>query len=53
MGQVFDGILKRRSIRKYKNQEIPQDKLKKVLEAANWAPSMAIASLEIQSKGNM
>ena len=39
MGQVFDGILKRRSIRKYKNQEIPQDKLKKVLEAANWAPS--------------
>ena len=39
MGQVFDGILKRRSIRKYKNQETPQDKLKKVLEAANWAPS--------------
>ena len=39
MGQVFDAILKRRSIRKYKNQEVPQDKLKKVLEAANWAPS--------------
>lgn len=39
MGQVFDGILQRRSIRKYKNQEVTQDKLKKVLEAANWAPS--------------
>lgn len=39
MGQVFDAILKRRSIRKYKNQEVSQEKLKKVLEAANWAPS--------------
>jgi nitroreductase len=38
MGQVFDAILHRRSIRKYKNQEVPQDKIKKVLEAANWAP---------------
>jgi nitroreductase len=39
MGQVFNAILKRRSIRKYKNQEVPKEKIKKVLEAANWAPS--------------
>ena len=39
MGQVFEGLLKRRSIRKYKNEEVTQDKLKKVLEGANWAPS--------------
>ncbi|MFT9497944.1 nitroreductase family protein [Anaerosolibacter sp.] len=39
MGKVFEAILKRRSIRKYKSEEVPQDKIKKVLEAANWAPS--------------
>ena len=39
MGKVFEAILKRRSIRKYKGEEIPQDTVKKVLEAANWAPS--------------
>lgn len=39
MAQVFEAILQRRSIRKYKSQEVPQDKLKKVLEAATWAPS--------------
>ncbi len=39
MGEVFEGILKRRSIRKYKSEEVSQDKIKKVLEGANWAPS--------------
>lgn len=39
MGQVLEAILKRRSIRKYKSEEVSQDKIKKVLEAANWAPS--------------
>lgn len=39
MGAVLDGIKNRRSIRKYKGDEVPKDKLLKVLEAANWAPS--------------
>jgi nitroreductase len=39
MAQVFEAILNRRSIRKYKSDEVPQDKIMKVLEAANWAPS--------------
>lgn len=39
MGKVFEVIKERRSIRKYKKEEVPQDKIKKVLEAANWAPS--------------
>ena len=39
MGQAFEAILKRRSIRKYKSDEVPKDKIKKVLQAANWAPS--------------
>ena len=39
MGAVFDVIKNRRSIRKYKADDIPKDKLTRVLEAANWAPS--------------
>lgn len=39
MGEIFEAIKKRRSIRKYKKQEIPLNKIRKVLEAANWAPS--------------
>lgn len=39
MGEVFEAILKRRSIRKYKDEEISAEKIKKVLDAANWAPS--------------
>jgi nitroreductase len=39
MGAVFEAIKNRRSIRKYKADEVPKDKLLRVLEAANWAPS--------------
>lgn len=38
---VFDTIKDRRSIRAYKGESIPQDKLEKLLEAARLAPSAA------------
>lgn len=38
---VFDTIKDRRSIRTYKGESIPQDKLEKLLEAARLAPSAA------------
>lgn len=37
--QVFDIIKKRRSIRFYTDEAIDEDKLKKLVEAAIWAPS--------------
>ena len=36
---VFETIKNRRSIRKYKQQRIPEKHLKKILEAARLAPS--------------
>lgn len=36
---VFEAISKRRSIRKYKNTEVEEDKLDKILESARIAPS--------------
>lgn len=36
---VFDAITKRRSIRAYKPDPIPEDKLNRILEAARLAPS--------------
>lgn len=36
---VFNVILQRRSIRKYKEDPIPEDILHRSLEAARWAPS--------------
>jgi nitroreductase len=38
---VFEAIKTRRSIRKYKTDPISDEDLKKVLQAANWAPSWA------------
>lgn len=38
---VFDTITERRSIRNYKDERIPKDKLDKLLEAARLAPSAA------------
>ena len=38
---VFDTIKDRRSIRVYKDERIPKDKLEKLLEAARLAPSAA------------
>ena len=38
---VFEAITQRRSIRAYKNAEVEEEKLKKVLEAARLAPSAA------------
>ncbi len=37
--EVFDVIKKRRSIRFYTDEAIDEDKLKKLVEAATWAPS--------------
>lgn len=39
MGEIFDAVKERRSIRKYKDEQVPVEKIKKVLQAANWAPS--------------
>jgi len=36
---VFEAILNRKSIRKYKEDPIPEEVLIRVLEAARWAPS--------------
>ncbi|WDV46256.1 nitroreductase family protein [Clostridiaceae bacterium M8S5] len=41
MGEIFNAVKERRSIRKYKNEEIPIEKIKRVIQAANWAPSNA------------
>jgi nitroreductase len=38
---VHEAILKRKSIRNYKDEPIPENKLQKVLEAARLAPSAA------------
>jgi len=38
---VFDAIVERRSIRKYKTTEIEDEKLEKILESARIAPSAA------------
>lgn len=37
--QVFEAIKNRKSIRKYKPDPIPQDKIERLIEAARWAPS--------------
>ncbi len=39
MNIVFDTIFKRRSTRKFTDQEIPDNLLHEILEAARWAPS--------------
>ncbi len=36
---VFEAIKKRRSVRKYQNRDVEEEKLKRVLEAARLAPS--------------
>jgi len=37
--EVFEAIKKRRSIRAYKNTDIPEETVEKLIEAARWAPS--------------
>ena len=37
--EVFEAIKNRRSVRNYKAEPVPEEKLKKVLEAARLAPS--------------
>lgn len=37
--QTFEAIKKRRAIRKFKDKEIEQEKIDKILEAGMWAPS--------------
>jgi len=38
---LYDAVMKRRSVRKYKSDYVPQDVLDRVLDAARWAPSWA------------
>ncbi|HPQ72080.1 MAG TPA: nitroreductase family protein [bacterium] len=38
---LYDAVMKRRSIRKYKSDDVPPDVLERVLDAARWAPSWA------------
>jgi nitroreductase len=37
--EVLEAIRTRRSVRKYKKDLIPQEKIEKILEAGRWAPS--------------
>lgn len=37
--EVFEAIRKRRSIRKYFDKQVEEEKIMKILEAARWAPS--------------
>lgn len=39
MDDILDIIKTRRSVRKYSNQEITEEQLKKILEAGRWSPS--------------
>ena len=36
---IFDLFKSRRSIRSFKSEDIPNEYIKKILEAARWAPS--------------
>ena len=36
---LMDALLGRRSVRRYLNREVPEEAIKRVLEAARWAPS--------------
>ncbi len=38
---IFETIKERRSVRKYKDKEVEEEKIEKVLNAARWAPSWA------------
>ncbi len=55
----FDVVLKRRSVRKFKPDKVPQHALNRILEAGRWAPSGAnlqpwrfivVASPEVKAK---
>lgn len=37
--ELIDGIKTRRSIRKYKSQEVPKELIQQILDDAFWAPS--------------
>ena len=39
MSNLLDLIKTRRSVRKYKDKHVERDKIKKIMEAARWAPS--------------
>jgi nitroreductase len=41
MNQVIDTIMKRRSVRFYKNKPIPRDQLEAIIQAGNYAPTGA------------
>jgi nitroreductase len=37
--EVYDAILRRRSIRSFENRAVPDESLRRLLEAARWAPT--------------
>ncbi|MFA5254667.1 MAG: nitroreductase family protein [Methanoregula sp.] len=37
--ELFEAIQTRRAVRKYRPDPVPEDEIKKILDAANWAPS--------------
>lgn len=39
--EIFEAIHERRSVRKYKEKDVEEEKVEKVLDAARWAPSWA------------
>jgi nitroreductase len=41
MSDIMDSIRRRRSVRKYKKQDLPEDLLNDLLEAVRWSPSWA------------
>ena len=41
MNDIMDLITKRRSIRRYRQEEVPESTVEDILEAARWAPSWA------------
>lgn len=41
MGDLMNGIMGRRSIRKYQEREVPDELLNPILESIRWAPSWA------------
>lgn len=41
MNQIIETIIKRRSIRRYTQEEVPESVFREIMEAARWAPSWA------------
>ena len=45
--EVFEAIKSRRSIRRYKSEDVSEEKVNAVLDAARWAPSFPSATMNL------